>query len=89
MYEISIVHFAGKEVFSHMAFSSNCLANTSRKLGTYLLTTITIGCHRSFHRRARLEAALNEAHNSKSYVADIRGGNRRHNSSVQLNHLLT
>ena len=37
MYEISIVHFAGKEVFSHMTFSSNCLANTSRKLGTYLL----------------------------------------------------
>ena len=39
MYEISIVDFAGKEVFSHMTFcSTDCLANTSRKLGTYLLT---------------------------------------------------
>ena len=44
-----------------MTFSStDCLANTSRKLGTYLLITVTIGCHRRFHRRARLEAALNE-----------------------------
>ena len=32
---------------------------SSMKLGTYLLTTITIGCHRRFHRRAQLEAALN------------------------------
>ena len=68
MYEISIVHFAGKEVFSHMTFSSNCLANTSRKLGTYLLTTITIGCHRRFHRRARLEAALNERDLSQCFM---------------------
>ena len=38
-----------------MTFSStDCLANTSRKLETYLLTTITIGCHKSFDRIARL-----------------------------------
>ena len=38
-----------KRFFSHMTFSStDCLANTSRKLGTYLLITVTIGCHRRF-----------------------------------------
>ena len=39
-----------------MTFSSNCLANNSGKLETYLLITITIGCHRSFDR-----IALNES----------------------------